>query len=121
MRCTINADPRAPAAARKEVSDFLMAPEISGDVVQNIVLVVSELVTNAIEAGATSIELSVDVLHGQVKMSVDDDTGGWPTAPTPNPAASRGRGLAIVSRLASSWNVAKTPGGKRITAVFATD
>ncbi len=120
MRRTIRCDSRAPAVARRQVSEFLAGPDVSTDVVNDVVLAVSELVTNAVDAGATAIELRVDVAEHQITMSVDDDTGGWPTLATPDPSSTRGRGLAIVAKAADHWNVERTRRGKRVTAFFAT-
>jgi anti-sigma regulatory factor (Ser/Thr protein kinase) len=120
MRRTIYCDSRAPAAARQQVSEFLQRPDISHDVVHDVVLAVSELVTNAVEAGATSIELRVDVTKQDITMSVDDDTGGWPTLTSPNRYATRGRGLGIVAKTARNWDVERTDHGKKVTACFAT-
>lgn len=121
MKCTVHCDSRAPATARQQVSEFLDRPDISHDVVNDVVLAVSELVTNAFEAGATSIELRVDVTEQDVTMSVDDDTGGWPTLTSPNPHTTRGRGLAIVAKTAQGWDVERTNHGKKVTARFATN
>lgn len=121
MRRTIHCDSRAPAAARQQVSEFLERPDISHDVVKDVVLAASELVTNAVEAGATSVELRVNVTKQDITMSVDDDTGGWPTLTSPNPYATRGRGLAIVAKTAQTWDVERTDQGKKVTARFATN
>ena len=118
MRWTLRAELGAPAAARTQVSDYLTRPDISDDVVADVMLAASELVTNSIEAGATEIGLRVDVTCDQVRMSVDDDTGGWPRPVISSPVASRGRGLAIVAQMAESWHAERTPYGKRITAYF---
>ena len=76
MRRTIHCDLHAPAAARQQVSEFLKRPDVSNEVVNDVVLAVSELVTNAVDAGATSVELRVDITKQEITISVDDDTGG---------------------------------------------
>lgn len=121
MKRTLDCDSRAPAAARHQVSEFLKRPDIPHDVINDVVLVVSELVTNAVEAGATSIELRLDVTNQNITMSVDDDTGGWPTLTSPKPYATRGRGLAIVAKTAENWEVERTEHGKKVTACFTTN
>jgi anti-sigma regulatory factor (Ser/Thr protein kinase) len=121
MRRTIRCDRHAPAKARQHVSAFLKRPDVSTDVVNDVVLAVSELVTNAVEAGATSIELCVDVTKHDITMSVDDDTAGWPTLAAPDPNSTRGRGLAIVAKTADNWDVERTRQGKKVTACFATN
>ena len=121
MRRTIHCDSRAPATARQQVSEFLKRSGISHDVVNDVVLAVSELVTNAVEAGATSIELRLDVTGRGITISVGDDTGGWPTLTSPDPYATRGRGLAIVAKTAAQWDVERSDNGKKVTACFATN
>ncbi len=121
MRRTIQCDARAPAAARQQVREFLERPDLSHDVLNDVVLAVSELATNAVEAGATSLELRVDVTQREITMSVADDTGGWPTLTSPNPQATRGRGLAIVAKTAQHWDVERTDHGKKVTARFVTN
>jgi anti-sigma regulatory factor (Ser/Thr protein kinase) len=118
MRWTLRAGPHAPAAARAQVSDYLAKPDVSDDVAADVVLAVSELVTNAIEAGASEIEIGVDVGRHQVTVSVDDDTSGWPRPTVASPVASRGRGLAIVAQMSHSWHAERTATGKKITASF---
>ena len=76
MRRTIHCDLHAPAAARHQVSEFLKRPDVSNEVVNDVVLAVSELVTNAVDAGATSVELRVDITKQEITITVDDDTGG---------------------------------------------
>lgn len=121
MRRIIRCDPHAPAKARHQVSEYLERPGISNAVVNDVVLVVSELVTNAVEAGATSIELRVDVTKDDITMSVDDDSAGWPTPAAPDPNSIRGRGLAIVAETANHWGIERTRRGKKVTACFATE
>jgi anti-sigma regulatory factor (Ser/Thr protein kinase) len=120
MRCALRGDSHAPAAARREVSEFLEGPDLPRHLVDGVVLVVSELVTNAIDAGATSIGLRIDIVGHQIRMSVEDDTGGWPTPATPGPTSTRGRGLTIVGKTANSWEVERTRSGKKVTAYFTT-
>ncbi len=118
MRWTIRADKNAPAAARIQATKYLTAAVLSETVLGDIVLATSELVTNAVDAGATQIQLEIAMSRHRVRLSVDDDTGGWPRPTSTNPAASRGRGLAIVSQIADNWYAESTPAGKRITAYF---
>lgn len=120
MNRTIPCDAHAPAAARKHAAEVLGGPGVSAAVVNDVVLVVSELVTNAVEAGATSIELGIDIAQHQITVSVGDDTGGWPMLTRPGRYATHGRGLAIIAAMAENWEVQRTGDGKKVTATFAT-
>jgi anti-sigma regulatory factor (Ser/Thr protein kinase) len=118
MRCTLRGDLNAPAVARQRVSEQLTGPDFSTEVVSDVVLAVSELVTNAIEAGATAVQLGLNVTRHEIQLSVGDNTGGWPRPTRAPSVAPRGRGLAIVSQLADTWQAERTDAGKRITAHF---
>lgn len=120
MKRVIHCDSRAPAAARRHVAEFLSGPNVSTDVVDDVILAVSELVTNAVEAGATLVELGIYLAEYEITLSVNDDTGGWPTLVLANPYTIRGRGLAIVAEAADYWDVQRTRYGKKVTACFAT-
>ena len=76
----------------------------------------SELVTNAVEAGASYIEVEMVVGDGRIDLTVIDDARGWPTPQQATSEDVNGRGLAIVERLAHQWDVTSSETGKRITA-----
>jgi anti-sigma regulatory factor (Ser/Thr protein kinase) len=101
----------APAQARNAVSGWL-AGHVNGRALEDIKLLVSELVTNAVrhqsERGA--IEMAVAVRNRHVRVEVTDPGGGFdkPTVGEPPPDEIGGRGLLIVDRVASRWGV--TPG-----------
>ena len=121
MRRNIRCDRHAPAKARQQAFEFLKRPDISNDVVNDVVLAISELVTNAVDAGATSVELHVEVAKHEITVEVGDDTAGCPTLATPDASSTRGRGLAIVAKTADNWDVERTRQGKKVTACFATN
>ena len=74
--------------------------------IDKVVLIASELVTNAVQAGATIVEVGVNVTEGRLDLVVTDDAGGWPTMTSPTPDDTAGRGLLIVEHLADAWVVA---------------
>src|SRR4051812_24942906 len=84
-------------------------------------IVVSELVSNAVEHARTCIE--VRVLHvgpSEVRIEVDDDSEGWPMLREPGLLAENGRGLVIVDRLARCWGIERHTGdGKTMWAEVA--
>ncbi|MEU6556490.1 ATP-binding protein [Streptomyces sp. NPDC046915] len=92
------------------------------DSVDDALLVVSELTTNAMLHGGGITDFSVDVVGGEVRVSVSDRSDDLPVALSPVDAQGRfrvgGRGWPIVCRLAHDVHVACLPcGGKRITAL----
>jgi anti-sigma regulatory factor (Ser/Thr protein kinase) len=81
-------------------------------------LVVSELVTNSVRAGATSITLELTADDDVLALSVSDDAPGWPTARNPAWGEVGGRGLAIVEKVADEWTTRTLGTGKRVTACW---
>ena len=104
---------RSPALARRLVRG-LLEPAARPEVVEAVVLAVSELVTNAVEHAGTSIELRAGVSEGRLRVEVADGCGDLPHARTPDAERIGGRGLLLVDQLADRWNVETTPVGKTV-------
>ena len=111
----------APALARDVVGTALVGAKFDSANAFDAKLVASELVTNALQAGASSIVLSVFAGPAGLEIAVSDDVDGAPRQQPPDASATRGRGLAIVASLASDWGVrANADGvGKSVWAIFA--
>jgi serine phosphatase RsbU (regulator of sigma subunit)/anti-sigma regulatory factor (Ser/Thr protein kinase) len=110
-------EPAAVAAARKFVRDTLRswldtAPgaETDGGLVDDAVLLTSELVTNAVVHAGTQVQVTCKLAAGAVEVVVRDS---HPARMVPGPApddtvpAERtgGRGLLLPSALAAAWGV----------------
>ena len=108
-----------PRFAREFVSTSLDS-ELSGPAlaasVDAAVLVVSELVTNAVRAGAAAVQVGLDVHRSHLRLCVDDDAAGWPHQQRADLDDTHGRGLAIVAALADGWSAEATDAGKRVWA-----
>jgi len=81
-------------------------------VVDDCLLIVSELVTNAVRYGGSAYALRLEKREGQVYGEVFDPGEG---VPRPQPAdmdAISGRGLQIVGAIADEWGVTTTDNGK---------
>lgn len=123
MRTELPADLRAPAAARR----FVDAPlrDILGSTdkpaAEDVVLVVSELVTNAVRASADIIGLTLTVAEDRVEVEISDDASGWPTPRQADADDPSGRGLAIVDELSDRWHTTELYPGKRITVTWFRD
>jgi anti-sigma regulatory factor (Ser/Thr protein kinase) len=117
VRTRLAADPHAPGAARSYVSSQLATVEIpAGVVVDDVVLIASELVTNAVRAGAEWVDLSLRAGPDRLDLLVEDDADGTPVLVTAHEDDVSGRGLGIVDQLADSWVVTPCATGKRVTA-----
>jgi serine/threonine-protein kinase RsbW len=67
-------------------------------------LMVSELVTNALQHGIGTISLRIDVEPGGLRVEVSDQ-GQLDLSPSPTAGAHGGWGLRIVDELADEWGV----------------
>lgn len=103
-------------AARQFVVETLRDAGFTGDV-DTVVLMASELVTNAIRHAQTPFELLVDATDHSVKVTVvDHDPEHSPEVRDPGPDDTNGRGLLIVRDLASHWG--SEPRGEADKAVW---
>jgi anti-sigma regulatory factor (Ser/Thr protein kinase) len=102
------------STARHAVRDLLqrdgtMAPEG----VDDVLLLVSELVTNVVLHARTTIRVWTHVEPGRVIVAVgDDDPTNPPQWATRGPLAQSGRGMRLVDLLSSSWGVEVRDGSK---------
>ncbi len=101
----LTADLRAPAHARAwlgaRVASF---PRLF---VEDALVVVSELVTNAVRHGRPDIVVGIDHLPDGVRVRVRDEGAGVPLLPGAQPSPDRdcGRGLLLVAAMADGWGV----------------
>jgi serine/threonine-protein kinase RsbW len=86
--------------ARAHVRDSLAGHPLLDD----IELVTSELVANAVKHGGGEIDLGLAAGPGRVRLTVTSDAGpGEPQVRPPTSEGEGGRGLAIVAALADQW------------------
>jgi two-component sensor histidine kinase len=98
-------DPSAPAQARKAITG--LGGHVDGDVLNDAVLLVSELVSNSVKYGEGDILLRARTRGPrQVLVEVVDDGGGFsPQIRRPSRFQASGYGLHLVDEVASSWGV----------------
>lgn len=107
--------------ARQRLGSLLEAQGVPGDVVQDVTLIVSELVGNAVRhaRGLPSGGLHIDweIGPGVVQVAVTDGGGlTVPEARDPGLNAQGGRGLAIVEALTTEWGVRLNGGATTVWA-----
>jgi anti-sigma regulatory factor (Ser/Thr protein kinase) len=98
--------------AREVTARLLARWGCAGGCVDDAVLVVSEMVTNAVRHGRGRVRLRLHWADGHLRVEVRDASARLPKLLPPSPTAERGRGLRIVSRLASRWGSARLRDGK---------
>ncbi|MEO9139707.1 MAG: ATP-binding protein [Jatrophihabitans sp.] len=111
-------DPASAGVVRREVAADLTAHEITPDSVDDVVLVISELVGNAVTHAIDDGDLDVawELEDATVIVRVYDSCPGQPTPRQATPTATSGRGLAIVEALAQEWGVHTAGHGKQVWA-----
>lgn len=113
---------QSPSAARVHARAFL-ADERLGQphLLTDVLVVVSELVTNAVLYGRVPIVLSLvrDLETLRIEVSDADPQVHAVKPHAPNPSDPTGRGLQIVQSLTRAWGVTpQAHGGKTVWAVM---
>ncbi len=103
--------PRLVADARRFVLEH--APDLPSDTQDSLVLLTSELVTNAVLHARTSIELGITIADDSVVVTVHDLDLARPEQ-DPNGSREGGWGLGLVSALADSSAMQTDPEGGKI-------
>jgi anti-sigma regulatory factor (Ser/Thr protein kinase) len=115
LELKLRATPDAPRDARHALDR--LAPEIPQNVLENVRLLVSELVTNCIRhAGVnpgTSIELKVSPRDSIIRVEVSDPGEGFEPQPVSlSIYSTSGWGLYLVEQIADRWGVQVENGTK---------
>ena len=120
MRVELPGDVHAAAAARRFVATALadLGEEAGSPPPDDVMLVVSELVTNSVRAGAGLIDVELTVTDNRVELSVTDGADGWPATRHPASDDPHGRGLAIVEDITDEWHTTLLGPGKRVAATW---
>lgn len=105
-----------PAAASVALTRGFTAGVLEGagwrDQVDTAVLLVSELVTNAVRHARGPFGLVVRFADDAVEFCVEDGDPQVPVARRAGPLDESGRGFVLVGALADDWGVRSAPGGK---------
>jgi anti-sigma regulatory factor (Ser/Thr protein kinase) len=120
-RISLAAGPAAAAAARNQVRAAIRAWDLPVDV-DTAVLLTSELVTNALRHEKSgTITVTITCVCGQLRVDVHDTSRRVPM-PVNTPVDSEaGRGLLLVTSLATDWGFHPTPAGKAVYFTLAAE
>ncbi len=92
---------------RAAVSD---GGELPAELLDSILLVTSELVTNGLRHGEPPVLLTVDRIGSRLRLTVTDGGSKIPRPRMASPESTGGRGLFLVSVLSTAWKI--EPHGK---------
>jgi len=109
---------RARAFAREALEDWQWLPgqtEEQTAVAEDVLLLVSELVTNACLHAGGPTELALHGTARTLRVEVSDAGAGMPVPRVPHePGRPGGHGLHIVERLTSAWGTVRQDAGKTV-------
>ncbi len=117
---SLSPGPAAPAVARRIVTQAIGQRVGTAHWVAFVQfdasLIASELVTNAIQAGAARLAVTVRVHRSRVRVTVSDDALGLPQIVSAGRDAVAGRGLTLVATVAREWGIDSGTIGKDVWA-----
>jgi anti-sigma regulatory factor (Ser/Thr protein kinase) len=101
------ASQQSVGAARRFVSGVIsdLTPEFQ----DAVILMVSELATNALVHAASGFQLTIDRTKTRLRVSVADLGAGVPSLQSPPSRQPHGRGLRIVAELSDEWGTSEAP------------
>lgn len=110
----IPAEERAVRTARQLVGTTLRRWNVPARVIDDLVLVVSELAANAVLHGRPPIQLRLRNGGTHVVLELHDTATYLPRKQRPTPDDEHGRGLQLVSSLCDRWGTRPTVDGKAV-------
>jgi anti-sigma regulatory factor (Ser/Thr protein kinase) len=123
LRISLPASTASPAEARRQVSRFAAENDLL-DRAGVALLVLSELVTNAVLYGGEPIQVLVKSAGNTLRIEVSDgdsDAAGVVVPQTRRADQPGGRGLHIVNALAKRWGAKENDDGKTVWADVGLD
>jgi hypothetical protein len=106
--------PPAAAAAREFVADACRGQ--SPDLIADVVLMASELVTNAVHHARTELTLSVILQQEVIRLAVGDRQPLFGTEPH---RMTHGWGIHLLDSVATAWGVLPRSGGKLVWCLLS--
>jgi anti-sigma regulatory factor (Ser/Thr protein kinase) len=109
---------RSPARARKLTAEMVAELHLEplGD---ELALIVSELVTNAVRHAEPPVRLEIQADDDRITVAVADGSPGRPVPRQAADDAEGGRGLPMIDLLAAETGVRPSPPGKTVWAALA--
>jgi anti-sigma regulatory factor (Ser/Thr protein kinase) len=101
---------------RQRLAAVLAEWGLEGEAREPTLLVVTELLSNAVEHAHPPVRLTVGFPDNSVRVEVQDATTAPPRLQPHDPRAQQGRGLRTVQALSLNWGWTNHPGGKTVWA-----
>jgi PAS domain S-box-containing protein len=113
MTVDLEADPRSVRSARQALRE-VMSRSGADELIDPAVLVVSELVTNALVHAGTAVRLQLWASGQAVRVEVGDGAAHGPVRRQFAESAGTGRGLQLVDELSDRWGTTASTEGKTV-------
>jgi anti-sigma regulatory factor (Ser/Thr protein kinase) len=106
----------SPAAVRHMIGALLNAWGLVVADIDDAVLVIHEILMNALEHAGAEANLELQLIHADdlLRASISDGSAVHPVIQELNQTADRGRGMQIVTAISERWGAEDHHGGKRV-------
>lgn len=120
LRWAFAPEPTVPRDARRRLAVVLADWGLDADHTDDALLVINELLTNAVEHARTRLVLAVSFTGTALVVEVRDESVAEPQLQPVDLEAVRGRGLQFVDVLADRWSWTVDGAGKTVWAEIST-
>lgn len=107
-------EPASPGEARSFIRKLMAEWGVEAAIADDAELLVTEVVTNAVIHARSSLWLEVEADQGFIEFSVFDQSPGNVQLRIPSPDSATGRGILLLDKLSSDWEVVPERGGKTV-------
>jgi anti-sigma regulatory factor (Ser/Thr protein kinase) len=112
LEVVLQPEPRSASSARDFLRGTFAGWQAAGDAsLDTALLVVTELVTNAVRHSGSRVTLAVTLEEGRLLLEVTDEAPGRPTLRDPGWESTGGRGLLLVQAVSTRWGVRPADSG----------
>jgi anti-sigma regulatory factor (Ser/Thr protein kinase) len=113
-RLTLQMDAQAPSAARRFIQEA-SCPAHNASVLDDALLLISELVTNAVRYGAPPVTAEIECVGtAGMRVRVTDGSTQEPAPKHADVLDENGRGLELVDLVSAEWGVEQRAPGKAV-------
>ncbi len=114
LRLTLDPSLSAPSQARDALAAWLDGINADVDMRDDLVLVISELVTNAVVHAGSAAEVLASFDDGRIRLEVHDRHRAPPIERVDGDVGRGGWGLRLVGAVTDGWGWSPTVSGKMV-------